>query len=157
MKKLFIICFLFTATFSHSQTNALYADQGSGSLRNSICWFDWNSFIVVNGASRNFVTADGLNVTVTFSSVTNAPSPNVMQTWSGAVLWNLYNYSSTAYNPALYNTGNPNNSQFTLSVYATRNGNPVPFTFVAADAEASITEKTILQTSGSAWKTIDFF
>lgn len=157
MKKLLIVFLILSTKFSNAQTNALYADLGSGSLRNNICWFDWSGFTVSNGASRSFITADGLNVNVTFSSVTNPPSPSVMQTWSGSVLWNLYNYSNTAYNPALYNNGNPNNSQFTIIVNATRNGNPVPFTFVAADAEASITESTILQTTGTPWKIIDFF
>jgi hypothetical protein len=51
---------------------------GTGNLRNSIWWFNWDGFTVANGESRFFVLDDGLNVTITFSSVTfQVPMPNV--------------------------------------------------------------------------------
>jgi gliding motility-associated-like protein len=136
-----------------------YADLGSGSQRDKIWWFNWAGVTVSNGSSKVFTTADGLTVTATFSSV-NGPTvfPEVMNTWSGAILHLLYDFSDASIKPALYTSQNTTNSSFTLTISATRNGLPTPFTFVAADAEASIpTEITTLQSSGSNWQIIDFY
>lgn len=148
---------MITSTLSYSQTNMFYADQGTGKLRNIISWFNWEGLIIKNGATRNFITPDGLNVNITINNITNPPIPYTMNTWSGAVLWNQYNYSNSIYKSALYNNGNSINSEFTININASRNGLPVKFIFVAADAEASSIEETKIQTTGTTWKTIDFF
>lgn len=147
----------FVIVFFSFKSNCQYANLGSGNLKNFIWWVDWSGFSMTNGATKNFVTDDGLNVSITFSNVSNAPLPNVMQTWSGAVLHNLYNFSNTSIKPALYNNNTSLNAQFTMSITATRNGTPSSFLFVGADAEASITEVTTLQTSGTVWNMVDFF
>jgi gliding motility-associated-like protein len=160
MKKATLLSFvLFFVTGLYAQ----YATLGSGKLKNQIWWFDWNGFTITNGASKNFTTADGLFVTITFSNVTGAtsvPVPSVMNTWSGAVLHLLYNFSDPAIKPALYSSTSTvgQNTEFTISVTATRNGVAVPFTFIAADAEASTGfEITTLTTNGGKWNSIDFF
>lgn len=138
---------------------AQYADLGTGSLKDKIWWFDWNGFTMTNGANKTFTTTDGLTVTVTFSNVSAyVPLPKVMNTWSGAILHLLYNFSNTAIQPAFYSYGNAINSFFTMSITATRNGVAVPFTLVAADAEASVpAETTTFQTNGSVWRCVDFY
>ena len=151
------ICLLLTANYSKAQ----YADIGTGNLRNQLWWFNWNGFNIQEGASRTFTTADGLTVQFTFTGISGQIlNPSVMDTWSGALLYNLYNFSNTAIQPALYalNT-NAYNSKCTLKITATRNGIPVPFTLITADAEASDPnyENTTLTTSGTQWTTVDFF
>lgn len=148
---------LLFSVFSTLNISGQYADAGSGNLRNHIWWFDWSGTTISNGASHTFTTNSGLSLTFTFSGVTNPPLPNQMNTWTGSVLWNLYDFTNPAIMPALYNNNNTLNSLFNFSVSATRNGTPVPFTLIAADAEASDLETTTLITNGSNWKAIDFF
>src|SRR5690606_33977734 len=109
-----------------------------GVLKNHIWWFDWAGFSLQNGASKTFNTADGLTVTITFSNVTGAiPQPSIMNTWSGAVLHFLYDFTNPAVEPALFANNTLSGTDFTVHISATRNGLPTPFTFVAADAEGS--------------------
>lgn len=138
---------------------AQYADVGTGALKNQIWWFDWSGFNIYNGATKTFSTADGLSVTISFSKVSgDIPVPEVMNTWYGAVLHFLYDFSNPSIKPALYKVNTANNSNFSINVSATRKGVPVAFTFIAADAEASATTEYLrLKTNASAWKTIDFF
>lgn len=139
----------------HSQ----YADAGTGNLKNSIWWFDWNNFNVANGASKTTTTADGLTVTITFSNVQGPVlTPSIMNTWYGAVLHYLYDFNDPNIKPALYSPYTTQNSQFTITITATRNGLPTGFKFIAADAEASaLSEITTLTSSGSNWQCVDFF
>ena len=145
------------------ELSAQYATLGTGSLKDKIWWFNWNGFTLSNGASRVFTTIDGIQVTVTVSNVGGTapvPAPRVMNTWSGAVLHLLYNFTDPAIMPALFSTTPVigQSSEFTMNVTATRNGITVPFTFIAADAEGSSEfELTTLTTSGGNWKAIDFF
>src|SRR5690606_34863109 len=134
-------------------------DLGTGALKNRIWWFDWNGFTLTNGATKVFNTADGLTVTITFSNFTGPVcTPNVMQTWYGAVLHFLYDFSNPNIKPSLHTPYSPQNSQFSMTVSATRNGVPAAFKFIAADAEASaITETIQLESSGTPWHCIDFF
>jgi len=154
----FFVAIIATLTLTLHVT-AQYADLGTGTLKNQIWWFDWNGFSIANGASRTFNTADGLRVTITFSSVTGPVcTPNVMQTWYGAVLHFLYDFSNPNVKPTLHTPYTTQNTQFTINITATRNGQPAAFKFVAADAEASAISETIqLQTTGTPWTTIDFF
>ncbi|MDF2385413.1 gliding motility-associated C-terminal domain-containing protein [Nostoc ellipsosporum NOK] len=152
-------CFCLTITFS---SKGQYADMGTGVLRNQVWWFDWAGFTMTEGATRQFVTDDGLNVQIRFTALTNpVVVPNVMNTWSGSVLHLLYNFSNPNKRPALmkYNhTGPIIHSEWTMQITATRDGQPAPFTLVAADAEAStIDEVTIFTTDGSPWTTLEFF
>lgn len=160
MKKLPLLIFslLLICQISLAQS-ADYATAGTGAMRNYISWFNWSGTSVANGTVKNFTTPDGLNVTVTFSGVTGATvTPYVMNTWSGAVLWKLYDFTNPAVRPALFSQNTISAAGFTMNIAVTRNGLPVPFTFVAADAEASDnTETATLTTSGTAWKTIEFF
>ena len=142
-----------------AKTQAQYADLGTGAQRNSIWWFNWAGFTVAEGASKTFVTNDGLTVTVTFSNVSaHVPLPNVMNTYPGALLYLMYDFSDPTIKPALFDFNSTTNFSYTLTMTATRNGLAVPFTFVAADAEASfLGELTTLQTNGSPWQTIEFY
>lgn len=141
-----------------NQSQAQYATTGTGVLRNQIWWFDWNGFSINNNQSKVFFTDDGLKVTITFSAVLNPPSPSLMNTWNGAVLHTLYNFSpSSTVRPALYRNGDTVTTNFTMNITATRQNVPVPFTFVAADAEASINEITSFTTDGTNWQMLDFF
>lgn len=147
------------AIISHFNLYSQYADLGSGSMRNQIWWFDWNGFTIANGASRVFNTPDGLTITVTFSNVQGPVCvPDRMNTWYGAVLHFLYEFSNTSIRPALHSPYTTDNSKFDITVTATRDGLPTPFTFVAADAEASAVGESIkLQSNGTNWRCIDFF
>jgi gliding motility-associated-like protein len=132
---------------------------GTGAFKNQLYWFDWAGFTIANNATRTFNTADGLTVTITFSNVSpTVPSPSIMNTWRGAVLHFLYDFSNTAIRPAFYSISTPSSHQFTMHITATRGGVPAPFQFVAADAEASDSkEVTTLATTGSPWQTMEFF
>jgi gliding motility-associated-like protein len=83
----------------------------------------------------------------------------VMNTWSGAVLHFLYDFSNTSVQPALYNHLSAFSTLgFNLNVKVTRNGAPVPFTLIAADAEASNQDEiTTFTSNGSSWQIVDFF
>lgn len=161
MKK--VLFFIVISVVITLKSLAQYADLGGGPFKDQIWWFDWNGLGTVNApissnATRNFLTDDGLFVTVTFSNVINGPHPTAMNnTWGGSVLLTRYNFTNTAIMPALYNFGNSNNVSFTMSISATRNGSPSPFKLIAADAEASITEITSLTTNGSNWTMFDFY
>ncbi|GEM_PF-576363 len=160
MRKLFLFISLFFVAFYSS---AQYATQGSGVLRNQLWWFDWTGITPSNGASKSFTTHDGLNITIRFSNVTNGNQlvPSQMNTWSGAVLHLLYNFSDGNIRPALFRSdaaGGVSNISFTMTISATRNGSPTPFTFFAADAEASsVNEVSTFTTSGSNWSVLEFF
>ncbi|HWK04245.1 MAG TPA: CshA/CshB family fibrillar adhesin-related protein [Puia sp.] len=158
MKRLFSLSLLLH--FINTSASAQYATTGTGNLRNQIWWFDWAGFAITEGASRTFLTNNGLTVTIKFSNVTaHEPQPSVMNTWSGAILHLLYDFTDPAIQPALYDgpLGTATCS-FAMSVTATRDGAPVNFSLITADAEASaFGEVTTLQTSGENWQTIDFF
>ncbi|KAA2241506.1 gliding motility-associated C-terminal domain-containing protein [Chitinophaga agrisoli] len=152
--------FLLLLLFTCLQTHAQYADSGTGVLKSSVWWFNWRGFTISNGASKTFTTTDGLNVTITFSNVSGpTPIPSQMNTWPGAVLHFLYDFTDPNINPAIYNPPTTQNVAFTMSITATRNGAPAPFTLCAADAEASLkpVENTTLITSGSGWNILEFF
>ncbi|BAV07195.1 gliding motility-associated C-terminal domain-containing protein [Filimonas lacunae] len=138
---------------------AQYADLGTGGQKDKIWWFDWAGFTMMENATRNFVTTDGLNVSITFTNVSSERLyPSIMNTWRGAVFYNLYNFSNTAIRPALYGIENSNTVAFKMQVRVTRNGTAVPFTLVTADAEASApSEITNFTTDGSNWGVIDFY
>lgn len=139
--------------------HAQYADLGTGIHKDKIWWFDWNGFTLANNASKTFTTADGIDVKIVFTNVASEPLfPSVMNTWQGAIIWRLYDFSNSFIQPALYGRETRINASFRMTITATRNGLPVPFTFVTVDAEASApTESTTLTTNGSNWQTIDFF
>ncbi|HEY4061669.1 MAG TPA: CshA/CshB family fibrillar adhesin-related protein [Puia sp.] len=143
----------------YQQSLAQHADLGSGALKNQIWWFDWAGITIAEGASRTFTTDDGLKILVVFSHVTpHVPVPYVMNTYFGAVLHLLYDFSNTAVEPALYDPNSPTSFSYTMTVTATRGGIPVSFSFITADAEASDQhEITTLHTNGSNWQTIQFF
>jgi gliding motility-associated-like protein len=157
MKKIaLLLCLLLSyGTEGFSQ----YADLGTGNLKNQIWWFDWSGFTIAENASRTFNTGDGLAVTIKFSNVQGPVfQPSVMNTWYGAVLHFLYDFSDGNIKPALYSPYTTQNSHFTITVTATRNGLPAPFKFVGADAEASaVSEITTITSNGSPWQCIDFF
>ena len=153
-----IIFLLLLIIFLPKTVNSQYADLGSGNLKNQILWFYWSCFTVSDGATKTFTTSDGLKVTITFSAVSGqAPVSNVMSTWVGAVLHYLYDFSDGSIQPALYANNSTENTSFTMKVMATRNGSTTPFTFVAANAEASKQEITTLVTDASNWETLDFY
>lgn len=153
---------LFLAVFAglYMQASAQYADIGAGVIKNHIWWFDWNGFTPANGASRSFTTDDGLTVNIVFSKVSGlTPIPREMNTWSGALLHFLYDFSNPAIKPALHCNNGGVSTYFSMTVTATREGKPVPFTFLAADAEGSLSpvENTTFITSGGNWSFLDFF
>jgi gliding motility-associated-like protein len=153
-------CYLFILLIISSfPAIAQYADTGQGKLKEHIWWFDWNGFTLTNGASKTFNTRDGLTITITFSAVSGPqPLPSVMNTWGGAVLHFLFDFTNPLIEPALLVQNQTQNSAFTMKVDVTRNGLPTPFTFCAADAEASvIEEQTTFITTGGNWKTIQFY
>jgi gliding motility-associated-like protein len=159
-KKLYCTLLIHLLFFLSATVSAQYADRGTGSLKNQIWWFDWNGFSFANGASKTIQTPDGLSVTIEFSDPSGPLlAPSVMNTWSGAVLHLLYDFSDPSIRPALYNARPESGiTKFSLSVTATRNNIAVPINFIMADAEASdLTEITTLSTNGSPWNTIDFF
>ena len=151
---LFLALFLFFIP-----TRAQHADLGTGALKNQIWWFNWAGFTVQNGASRTFTTDDGLTVKIDFSGVTaHVPIPYVMNTWSGAVLHLLYDFSDQTIQPALFDVYSTQDFGYTMTITASRNGVPVDFTFITADAEGSDNhERTTLTTSAGNWETVDFF
>ena len=157
MKKQILLLTLFSFYFLYS--SAQYATTGSGTLKNEIWWFDWAGFTVSNGATRTFNTTDGLTVTISFSNVSSTvPVPEVMNTWSGAILHLLYNFTDPAVKPALLSASTSNTVNFTMNISASRAGVQVPFTFIGADAEASsVYEITTLKTSGSNWAMLTLF
>lgn len=154
VKTLLSILFLIAGTTVQAQ----YADRGTGKLKPYIWFFDWNGFTVADGATRMFTTADGIRVTIRFSNVSGTLEPDVMNTWYGAVLHNLYEFSDTRMRPSLHSRQTAATVMFDMEITARRNGVSIPFTLVAADAEASVsTEVTHFTTSGGAWQAVDYF
>src|SRR5688572_4798461 len=89
--------------YIHHFTVAQYADAGTGALKNEIWWFDWAGIDLINGGSRTVTLPDGLVVTYAYSgSPSKYPTAQVMNTWSGAILHLLYNFTNPAIKPALY-------------------------------------------------------
>lgn len=147
-------CLLLAPAFTQAQ----YATTGTGVLRGHIWWFNWGGFTPANGASRTFTTADGTVILIRFSNVTGSLVSDVMNTWSGAVLHNLYNFTDPNIQPALHSIQASTTVSFRMDITATRNGIPVPFTFVGADAEASeMNETTVFTTNGGPWTCLDLF
>lgn len=155
------ISFIFFFICVHHITKAQYADKQNGPLKNEIWWFDWAGMNLVTGDTRNVTLPDGLIVSYSITPGSGQfPNARVMNTWSGAILHLLYDFTNTNILPALYHTtpAAPLQCSFTVRVTATRNGSPVPFTVVAADAEASLpSEVTNLVTNGGPWQAIDFY
>ncbi|PSL19908.1 CshA/CshB family fibrillar adhesin-related protein [Chitinophaga ginsengisoli] len=154
----FLLLSLFLLWF-HTQSFAQLADTGAGSLKNFIWWMDWADVKIEDGATKTFITGDGLTVTATFSGVAGTPlAPSIMDTWNGALLKNLYNFSDPTIKPAISVPNNFNNSRFTITLRATRRGKPVPFALVASDAEASNSLETLtMNTTAGNWRTLEFF
>jgi len=149
---------IFFQSFANAQT-AKFATAGTGKMRNYISWFDWAGISIADNTTVNFTTDDGLLINVKFSNV-NGPSitPWVMNTWSGSVLWKLYDFADPQVKPALFSQNTIASAGYIMTISVTRDGLPAPFTFVAADAEASSqAEITTLITSGTPWRTIEFF
>ncbi len=139
--------------------SAQYATIGTGALKNKVWWLDWAGFNMSENATKTFVTNNGLTVTATFSNVSaETPEPYVMNTWFGAILHLLYDFTDPSIKPALFQVYSNAQCYFTIKFTVSRNGVPVPFTLIAADAEGSDNhEITTLQTNGGVWQTIDFF
>src|ERR1051325_10981967 len=113
-----LLLFLFAGLPAFAQ----YADSSNGVLKNSVWWFNWNGFTLSNGASKTFTTTDGLNVTITFSNVSGpTPAPATMNTWSGAVLHFLYDFTDPNIRPAILSTSTTQSVAFTMAITATRN------------------------------------
>lgn len=137
---------------------AQYATLGTGVLRQHVWWFDWNGVTIANGLTKTFTTADGTLVTIRFSNVSNSVQPDVMNTWSGAVLHYLYDFSDPNIKPALHSRASSQTIQFRMNITATRGGTPVPFTLIGVDAEASTSgETTTFTTDGPVWNTLEIF
>ncbi|MBO9203472.1 MULTISPECIES: CshA/CshB family fibrillar adhesin-related protein [Niastella] len=156
MKKQLALLFLLSIHFySYSQ----YANTGTGALRNDIWWFDWAGMNLSGTASRTVTTPDGLTITYTYSQPTKVPTASVMNTWSGAILHVLYNFTNPAIQPAISQSLNAGSSlEFKLDVQVTRNGVPVPFTLIAVDAEASSPDEyTTFSSNREPWQIVDFY
>jgi gliding motility-associated-like protein len=151
------VLLLFILLYDHG--SAQYATTGVGAWQTKIWWLDWSGFSITEGASRTFLTNDSLSVTITFSNTTaHEPQPSVMNTWSGAILHLLYDFTDPAILPALYDQQSTLPSAFTMTITATRAGLPTPILLIAADAEASSSQEVnTLQTSGAPWQTIEFY
>lgn len=156
IRSFFTFLLLLTGSLAAS---AQYADRGTGKLKPYIWWFDWNGFTVANGATKTFTTHDGILITVRISNVSGTGlTPDVMNTWSGAVLHNLYEFSDPAMRPSLHSRASSVNTGFDMEVTAERNGVAIPFTLVAADAEASENvEITHFTSSGAPWQAVEYF
>ncbi len=142
------------------QSYSQHADLGTGVLKNQIWWLNWAGVTVSDGATKTFLTNDSLTITVTFSNATTRePVPAAMNTYFGAVLHLLYDFSDPSILPSLYDGPIQGGIiTFTMTISASRNGTPVSFYLVSADAEASrVDEVTTLQTNGSAWQTMSLF
>lgn len=143
----------------NSQSFAQFADNGTGTMRDLVWWIDWADMKIEDGATKTFVTADGLTVTVALSGFAGTPlTSSVMNTGGVAILRQLYDFSDPAVKPALFVPGNFNNSRFTITVNATRKGRPAAFTLIASDAEACNSLETLaMNTSAGNWRTVEFF
>jgi gliding motility-associated-like protein len=138
---------------------AQHADLGSGALKNQIWWINWAGTTIANGATKTVTTDDGLILTITISKVSSrAPVPTIMNTYFGAMLHVLYDFSDPTILPALYDDNATGICTYTLSISASRDGNPVSFYMITADAEASWDgETTTIHTNGSTWQTMTLF
>lgn len=156
LRILFSFLFCFCSLFSAFPQ---YATKGNGALKDAIWWFNWAGLRLADGESRTFNTTDGLTIKIDLSNVTGDMVPNVMNTWSGAMLHYLYDFNDPSIQPAMHSRVLSNATcTIKLTVSVTRAGLPVPFTFVASDAEGSSPDEyTTLVTNGSAWQTIEYF
>ncbi len=142
------------------QSIAQHADLGTGALKNQIWWLNWAGVTIANGATKTFVTNDGLAITAVISNATTQePVPTVMTSnYFGSMLHLLYDFSDPTILPSLYVGVTTGVQKFSMTVTATRLGVPVPFYLVTADAEASWDgEITTIKSNGSNWQCITLF
>lgn len=127
--------------------------------RNDIWWFNWNNFPLVNGASQSYYLPGGLQVKIEIDELKDADFyASKMNTWSGSILHLLYDFTDPTVKPALFSEMSTTNPSFKLTFSVTRDGLKIPYTIIAADAEASDNhEFTTFITSGTNWETIQFF
>ncbi len=136
---------------------------GSGIYQNQLYFFNWTDADFADGIddgdNQTFVLANGLEVTATFSNVSNAVNaatyaPTDLQTWAGAFLHNLYNSSGSA--EAFYGSANANVS-FTITFSAIKFGNPYPVDILALDAESTngVSETLTFTTNGADWTLLE--
>src|SRR6516225_4777131 len=86
-----------------SFVSAQHADLRSGVLKGQVWWIDWAGMNIINGASKTVTTNDGLTLNITILNLNGrAPVPTIMNSWSGAVLLLLYDFSDPNIKPALY-------------------------------------------------------
>ncbi len=98
-----IISFVISFICIHHFTVAQYADKGTGALRNEIWWFDWAGMNLTTNDSRTITLPDGLVVTYSYSNgSTQVPQARIMNTWIGAILHLLYDFTNPAVRPALF-------------------------------------------------------
>src|SRR6516225_466130 len=127
------LALLILLPFSH--VSAQHADLGSGALKDQVWWIDWAGMNIINGASKTVTTNDGLTLNITILNLNGrAPAPTVMNSWPGAVLHLLYDFSDPNIKPGLYDNPATGICKFSVAVSASRNGSPVPFYLTTADA-----------------------
>jgi gliding motility-associated-like protein len=138
---------------------AQHADLGSGALKDQIWWINWAGTSIANGSAKTISTDDGLTLAITISNVSSrAPVPSIMNSYFGAMLHVLYDFSDPTIRPSLFDNNATGICKFSLSISASRNGIPVSFYMITADAEASWTgETTTVHTNGSPWQTMTLF
>ena len=139
---------------------AQHADLGTGALKDQIWWINWAGVTLTNGATKTITTDDGLTLTIKISNVAGRePVPTIMNSYFGAMLHLLYDFSDPTILPSLYDGPQQTGAvSFTLTISAVRAGTPVGFYLATADAEASWQgETTTLKTNGSPWQTMTLF
>lgn len=136
-----------------------YATRGTGMLRNDIWWFDWANFPLINGATKTYNLPGNLTVALQIDNLVDADFyASRMNTWSGSMLHLLFDFDDTGVRPALFSEMSTRNPSFRLTFTVQRDGQRIPYTIIAADAEASDQhEFTTFVTSGSEWQTVQFF
>lgn len=158
-RPLLLTAVLLTLFIPFSHVIGQHADLGTGNLKDQIWWINWAGINFSNGTTQKITTDNGLTLNIAISNTSSRnPVPTIMNSWSGAVLHLLYDFSDPTILPSLYDNNQTGVVKFSLAITATRNGQPVPFYLVTGDAEGSWQgEATTFHTDGSPWQTMTLF
>lgn len=128
-----------------SASGCSYADPGTGSHAESLCWFDFTGFnFNGSGTVEENIEIDlgsGRTLIATLKVSGGAVAAHKFPTWSGAFLGNGV-YSGVAGQPALYHSaaGNASQTELSLTDIQIIDANQTPltgFSIVVADAEST--------------------
>jgi uncharacterized repeat protein (TIGR01451 family) len=148
------------AATADQSTGCSFADSGSGTYANTLCWLDLSSIdsraATSQGQQLSVTLPGGYTITATVKTSGGAGAPHVLPTWSGAYLGKQA-YTGVTGKPAYYQTQSGSTTTVALSGIQVTDKNGIVVTgyaFVGADAESTDAGESIAWTSDKSLRSI---